>query len=158
MRFIWKNCVLACGLLAFTAVGSAQPAPGIRVIEEFAIPYSGFLSKAAFDQRFPGEFKSEPAELDRGWYVIYEHERLNYYFGPILLESTGEDYLAQLTTAVEAAVAQRPSIAGYRLVLSYEPPLQSSSPEVEAPSNASGARPPEPPSGLWGLIKRIFSF
>ena len=158
MRFIGKSCLLACGLLAVTAVGSAQPAPGIRVIEEFAIPYSGFLSKAAFDQRFPGEFKSEPAKLDRGWYVIYEHQRLNYYFGPILLESTGEDYLAQLTATVETAVAQRPSITDYRLALSYEPSLQSSSPEGKEPSSVDRTPPPEPPSGLWGLIKRIFSF
>ena len=161
MRFIGKSCLLLSALLACPAVAFAQSVPGIRVIEEIAIPYTGFLSKADFDQRFPGEFKSEPAELDSGWYVIYQHEHLSYYFGPILLESTGEDYLAQLTETVEAAVAQRPSITDYRLALSYEPSVQSSSgsgAESNEPASGYGAPPPEPPSGLWGFIKRVFGF
>jgi hypothetical protein len=157
MKEIGKQGFLACAFLAGSVLCSAQSAPPIRVIEEFAIPYAGFLSKAAFDQRFPGEFKAAPAALESGWYVIYEHQRLNYYFGPILLESTGKDYLAQLTATVEAAVAQRPSIADYRLALSFEPSPVSSS-EGKAPASASGTQPPKSPSGLWGLIKRIFSF
>jgi hypothetical protein len=157
MKNICRNSLLGCAFLAASVQGSARSAAAIRVIEEFAIPYSGFLSKADFDQRFPGEFKSAPAELDHGWYVIYEHQRLNYYFGPMLLESTGKDYLAQLITIVEAAIAQRPSIVDYRLALSYEPSQAASSPAGKAPANATGA-PPPPPSGFWGLIKRIFSF
>ena len=101
-------CCAASSLLA-------QSASEIRVIEESAIPYAGFLSKANFDQRFPGQTKPSPADLDSGWYVIYEHESLSYYFGPILLESTGKDYFAQLTQTVEAAVQQRPTITDYRL-------------------------------------------
>lgn len=138
-----------------------QAAP-IRVIEETAITYMSFLSKADFDQRFPGETIPDLSKLDTGWYVIYEHESLNYYFGPILLESIGEDYLAKLSEIVEAAVAQRPSIQNYRLELSYEPsnsnadrgtepPLESSTPNPLPPQ-----APPQP--SFWGFLKKIFGF
>jgi len=140
---------------------AALPAEPLRVIDESAIPYMGFLSKADFDQRFPGERIDDPSKLDTGWYVIYEHETLNYYFGPMLLESTGEDYLGQLTETVEAAVAQRPSIQGYRLELSFEP-LVSGSSSPAPPSEPSTPSPlppqPEPKPSLWGLIKKIFGF
>jgi hypothetical protein len=153
------------GILLVFLLGStevlAQVAPGIRVIEESAIPYAGFLSKANFDQRFPGEMKSGPAGLDSGWYVIYEHESLSYYFGPILLESTGQDYLAQLTQTVEAAVQQRPTITDYRLELSFEPSTSASegsesSDSENAESGYGSPPPPPPPSGFWSLIRRIF--
>lgn len=140
---------------------SLQAAP-LRVIEETAIPFAGFLSKADFDQRYPGELIQDPAQLDTGWYVIYQHEALNYYFGPILLESTGEDYLAQLTETVAAAVAQRPSIQDYRLELSYEPSVSSANSGGEPPAEPSVPNPlppqPEPKPSFWGFIKKIFGF
>ena len=156
------------GILLLLLVGSvradAQGSSGIRVIEESAIPYAGFLSKANFDQRFTGQMKSGPADLDSGWYVIYEHESLNYYFGPILLESTGKDYLEQLTETVEAAVQQRPTIADYRLELSFEPSAASSASdgsesESDSENSESGygsPPPPAPSSSIWTLIRGIF--
>jgi hypothetical protein len=155
--FKQSSFLLLFGIIA--GLADAQAAPGIRVIEEGAIPYTGFLAKADFDKRFPGELKADSSKLDNGWYVIYEHEILSYYFGPILLESTGEDYLSQLSDAVEAAVAQRPSIADYRLELSYEPSLVNSSPNtttIAEPSIPASAPPTPPPSGIWGFIKRLF--
>ena len=139
-------------------------AEGVRVIEEGAIPFAKFLSKAEFDARYPGELVTDLSQLDTGWYVIYEHESLSYYFGPILLESIGEDYLAQLEEIVDAAVAQRPSIQDYRLELSYEPSVTSeSSPSESAPpSEPSIPNPippqPEPQPSIWTIIKRIFGF
>lgn len=135
----------------------------VRVVEEAAIPYMSFLSKADFDQRYPGELLDDPAKLTTGWYVIYEHETLNYYFGPILLESIGEDYLAQLTETVEAAVAVRPSIQDYRLELSYEPSASSaasSSSEPPAEPSTPNPLPPQTPpkSSFWGFVKKIFGF
>ncbi len=137
----------------------------VRVIEEEAIPFAGFLSKAEFDQRYPGEQVEDLSQLDPGWYVIYEHESLSYYFGPILLKSTGEDYLAQLEEIVEKAVAQRPSIQGYRLELSYEPSEPDSSAAAqnedaaESSSGQTGSPPPPPPKpSIWGFIKRLFGF
>lgn len=148
----------------------AQPDGGIRVIDEHAIPYMEFLSKADFDQRFPGQVESDPAGLDSGWYVIYAHEHLNYYFGPILLESTGQDYLAQLTKIVEAAVEQRPDIQGFQLSLSYEPSTispgnsdDSGGPEGDREGDSGvvneepSGEPPQP-SGFWGFIRRTFGF
>ncbi|MFP4156485.1 MAG: hypothetical protein ACLFU4_02615 [Opitutales bacterium] len=134
---------------------------GARVMDAQAIPYTSFLSKADFDQRFPGEQVSDLAALEPGWYVIYEHESLAYYFGPVLLQSTGQDYLEELQDTVEAAVAQRPSIRDYRLELSYEPRETEGSrdrtpPEREAaPSSPSTS---QKPSGIWGFIRSIFGF
>ena len=110
-------------MLVLPALLQATP---IRVIDETAIPFAGFWAKVDFDQRYPGELFDDPAKLDTGWYVIYEHESFNYYFGPILLESIGKDYLDQLSETFEAAVTQRPSIQDYRLELIYEPSASSS--------------------------------
>jgi len=146
-------------LLIGSVSGVAQSVLEIRVIEESAISYTGFLSKARFDQRFPGQIKAGPAELDSGWYVIYEHESLSYYFGPILLESTGQDYLKQLTQAVDAAVQQRPSITDYRLELSYEPSISESESESESEKSGNGSPlPPPPPSNFWSIVRSVFGF
>lgn len=151
---------LLCGLLPL--VGVSQSATGIRVIEEAAIPFTKFLSKADFDKRFPGEIVADPSALDTGWYVIYEHESLSYYFGPMLLESTGQDYYDQLEVTVGAAVAQRPSIQDYRLELSYEPQVESSDPsspsESTDPSSLPSAPQPAPKTSIFDVIKRWFGF
>lgn len=163
-RYDMKQLSALGGLILVLLIGSvecvAQSVSEIRVIEESAISYTGFLSKARFDQRFPGQIKSGPAELDSGWYVIYEHERLSYYFGPILLESTGKDYLAQLTQTVDAAVQQRPSITDYRLELSFEPTTsgsqESGSEQSDSEGNGGSPPPPPPPSSFWILLRSIF--
>ena len=161
-RYDMKQLSALGRLILVLLIGSvecvARSVSEIRVIEESAISYTGFLSKARFDQRFPGQIKSGPAELDSGWYVIYEHESLSYYFGPILLESTGQDYLAQLTQTVEAAVQQRPSITDYRLELSFEPTTSGSQEggSEQSDSEGNGGSPPPPPSSFWILLRSIF--
>jgi hypothetical protein len=152
----WLLLVLLIG----SVNGVAQSVSEIRVIKESAISYAGFLSKARFDKRFPGQMKAGPTELDSGWYVIYKHESLSYYFGPILLESTGQDYLAQLTKTVEAAVQQRPSIADYRLELSFEPSEvaeSESSRSSESDNAESGDSTPPPASfDIWRFVRSVF--
>gem|GEM_PF-526375 len=154
----WLVCFAACPFFAH-----AQVASGIRVIEEEAIPFTSFLSKADFDQRYPGEILSDAAALDPGWYVIYEHESLSYYFGPILLESTGKDYYQQLKLTVSEAVDQRPTIKDYRLELSYEPQAPAANTpstdasEVSDPAGGIGAPPPPKPS-IFSFFKRLFGF
>lgn len=149
-------------LFLLFALAPLAAAP-VRVIEASAIPFTGFLSKADFDQRFPGKEVADLSTIDPGWYVIYEHESLSYYFGPILLQSTGEDYLAQLTEIVQEAVAQRPSIQDYRLELSYEP-SQSSAPAnpsgngAESSSGGSGSPQPAPKPSIWDFFRRLFGF
>jgi len=140
-------------------------ASAARVIEAGAIPFTAFLAKADFDQRYPGKEVADPTNLEPGWYVIYEHESLSYYFGPVLLESTGRDYLAQLTETVEAAVAQRPSIQDYQLELSYEPSQSSggsgAAENETSPSNpsaGSGTPQPAPKPSIWDFFKRLFGF
>lgn len=145
-------------LVLFPFLLQAEP---VRVLEETTIPYMSFLSKADFDQRYPGELIEDTSTLAAGWYVIYQHETLNYYFGPILLESIGEDYLAQLTETVEAAVEQRPSIQDYRLELSYEPSLPDSDSSSDTSSEQSlpiTLPQEEPEPSFWGLVKKIFGF
>jgi hypothetical protein len=155
----WLILVLLIG----SANGVAQSVSEVRVIEESAISYTGFLSKARFDQRFPGQIKAGTADLYSGWYVIYKHESLSYYFGPILLESTGQDYLEQLTQTVEAAVQQRPSITDYRLELSFEPSTSAgegseseSSESEDSERGYDSPPPPQPPSNIWSLMRSIF--
>jgi hypothetical protein len=156
----------AIALLIFLVIpvaAFAQSIAGIRVIEEEAIPFTRFLSKADFDKRFPGEVLPDAAKLDTGWYVIYEHESLSYYFGPILLESTGQDYLDQLEATVGAAVAQRSSIEGYRLELSYEPQTSSndtssSPPEANQTPSFPSTPQPAPKPSIFDTIKRWFGF
>lgn len=155
--------IIQARTLLFLLLPLALHAAPVRVIEEMAIPFMGFLAKADFDQRYPGEFFDDASKLDSGWYVIYQHESLNYYFGPILLESIGEDYLDQLTETVEAAVAERPSIQAYRLELSYEPSVaRSDSTSAEPPSEPSIPNPlppQEPPKpSFWSFVKKIFGF
>ena len=96
---------------------------------------------------------------DDGWYVIYAHESLNYYFGPILLESIGKDYLDQLSETVEAAVTQRPSIQNYRLELSYEPNASSYDRNNNEPSTQNPLPPQTPPTpSFWSFVKKIFGY
>ena len=136
----------------------------LRVIEEEAIPFAAFLSKADFDQRYPGRMVTDPSQLSAGWYVIYEHEALNYYFGPILLQSTGKDYLEQLKGIVGEAVAQRPAIENYRLELSYEPSVPASgatgSGSATSPNSSGNAGSGTPqPSQSWSFFdffRRLF--
>lgn len=142
--------------------GTDARAQELRVLPEEAIPFTAFLKKAEFDQRFPGETADGPSKLDPGWYVSYEHESLHYCFGPILLESTGEDYKAQLERIVADAVAQRPSITGYKIALRYEPstPPDASSSESSTERAAGAAPPPPPPKrfSFFDLIRRVFGF
>lgn len=152
-----RACLL--GLLLVSSLGlRAQAAESIRVIEATAIPYLRFLSKPDFDARYPGELLPERSQLEPGWYVVYQHQALNYYFGPILLQVTGEDYRSQLQAVVASAVAQRPSIQGYKLTLRYEPKAvpaaEPSQPQSAAP--AAGATPPQP--SLWDWVRRVFGF
>ena len=149
-------------LLLLGLVVSPLQLPAARVLEAGAIPFTAFLSKADFDQRYPGKELADLSQLDPGWYVIYEHESLSYYFGPVLLESTGQDYLTQLTATVEKAVAQRPTIQDYRLELSYEPSQSSAPADAPAPDassrepGAGPAGPPPPPPSIWTFFRRLF--
>ncbi|MFP4166824.1 MAG: hypothetical protein ACLFUF_06620 [Opitutales bacterium] len=140
---------------------------GLRVLEPGAIPYLRFLEKERFDERFPGERVASVSGLEPGWYVVYEHKALNYYFGPILLESIGKDYLEELQAIVKEAVAERPSIQDYRLELSREPSVSDHGKEAaeerrEESDDASGSRPsgsePPPRRGFWGWLRRAFGF
>jgi len=160
----WWLTLLVAGCLPQLASAN------LRVFEETAIPFTGFLSKAEFDKRYPGESVADPSKLDPGWYVIYEHNKLNYYFGPILLESTGQDYLVELEGIVEAAAAQRECIKDYRLELSYEPSATAagsgggpSAGGGSQPSGRSGSSGTEGSGssgspGIWDFFRRLFGW
>ena len=154
LRSFGREQVFALLFLVLPALLQARP---IRVINEAAIPFAGFLSKVDFDQRYPGDLFDDSAKIDTGWYVIYEHESLNYYFGPILLESIGKDYLDQLSEIVEVAVMQRPSIQDYRLELSYEPNASNSESTETSTQNPLPPQAPPKPS-FWSFVKKVFSY
>ena len=151
-----REQVFALMFLIFPVLLQAVP---IRVINEAAIPFTGFLSKVEFDQRYPGDLFDDSAKLDNGWYVIYGHESLNYYFGPILLESIGKDYLDQLSEIVEVAVMHRPSIQDYRLQLSYEPKASSFESKITEPSTQDPLPPQASPKpSFWSFVKKLIGF
>ena len=145
---------------------SASPlSASIRVIDETAIPYSSFLRKTEFDQRFPGESLTDTQNVASGWYIYYRQESLQYLFGPMPLQSTGQDYLKQLKEIVGEAVQQRPGIADHQLYLIKTPfdlsRLTKASRDNEEDSGTEAAAPaqsPPPSSGFWGMIKRWFGF
>ena len=156
LRSFGRAQVYVLLFLVFPALIQAKP---IRVIEEAAIPFTGFLAKVDFDQRYSGKLFDDPAKLDTGWYVIYGHESLNYYFGPILLESIGKDYLDQLSRVVEVAVMQRPSIQDYRLELSFEPSDSSFDNNIVDPSTRNPPPPQAlPKSSFWSFVKKVFGY
>ena len=155
LRSFGREQVFALLFLVLPALLQARP---IRVINEAAIPFAGFLSKEDFDQRYPGDLFDDPAKLDSGWYVIYEHESLNYYFGPILLESIGKDYLDQLSRVVEVAVMQRPSIQDYRLELSFEPSASSFDNNIIEPSKRNPPPQALPKTSFWSFVKKVFGY
>lgn len=151
--------------IAFSLLLAAHLSASVRLIDETAIPYTGFLRKAEFDQRFPGKKLDDTADLLYGWFVIYTHQDLQYYFGPITLESTGRDYLQQLKSIVSQAVEQRPGLADHSLRLEKAPFSANSSatPSAVDPRNANDASSEKGNSSgkvqsfsLWGIIKGWF--
>ncbi len=157
MKFTYMGCLLVGILLMLCSASIVFARPSIlRVIEEEAIPFTGFLLKEVFDQDYPGKIVKSNLQLDRGWYVIYQHESLNYYFGPILLRSTGEDYLEQLRGIVEEAVARRPDIRNYRLELSYEPSVSNTPVEADPESSSPSGLPQSSQSwGIFDFLRRL---
>ncbi len=158
MTFIqsFSQALLVLALVAALPVSLSAA----RVIEARAIPFTAFLPQADFDERYPGEEVEDLSKLEPGWYVIYQHESISYYFGPVLLESTGQDYLKQLTRTVERAVAQRPSIQDYRLELRYEPSQRSTPASPAEPDpriDDPGSPPPPPPRrSFWEIVRGLF--
>lgn len=139
-------------------------AAAVRVIDETAIPYTGFLRKAEFDQRFPGELHDDPSALQSGWYVVYTHQALQYCFGPIALESTGRDYFEQLEVIVGQAVDQRPGLADHTLRLEkapfpaggFPPPGAQPSDPDQAPAQEKNPAGKQEGFSLWRMIKGWF--
>jgi hypothetical protein len=137
----------------------------VRVIDETAIPYTGFLRKAEFDQRFPGETLAKSDTVKSGWYVLYSQESLQYLFGPMSLQSTSQDYLDQLREIVKGAIAQRPEISDYTLQLlktpfdiNNLPDATESSKDEPDPEASKPMQTPPPSNGFWGMVKRLFGF
>ena len=162
MGVYFKKCfrTVLLGLCGFVGVALGASASGLRQMPIEAIPYTGFLSKADFDERFPGELRESAAALPRGWYVTYQHEALVYWFGPVRFRSTAEDYEAQLRGIVDAATRERPDLQGYTIAVREAPVAdQSAQPELgsppEARSPSSPPSEPEPPSFLERLF-RVF--
>ena len=139
-------------------------AASIRILEETAIPYTRFLSKAEFDQRFPGEVHRDGTGLAAGWYIFYSQESLRYLFGPVALRATGQDYLGELRTILADVVDQRPALSDHTLRLVQMPYdldiISGQRAETSRDSSEPKAEEQKKPesSGFWGLLKRLFGF
>jgi hypothetical protein len=159
---ISRRLLLALVLLPLL-VGLGLAHGGPRLLPPEAIAFSGFLSKAEFDERFPGRIIEDTATLPQGWYVRYQHEALVYLFGPVRFAATAEDYAASLRRIVSDAVRQRPELANHEIAVIALPDdtdsdTSPSRPDSEPRDSRAGGppQPPPPPEPWWQRLLGIF--
>ncbi len=138
--------------------------PLLRLLPPEAIAFSEFLRKAEFDQRFQGEAISDLSTVPQGWYVRYQHESLEYWFGPLRFAATAEDYATSLRRIVAEAVAQRPELANHTITVVSLPTKESVNANANDPLDPvpeesvadSGTASPPPPKPWWQRLLGIF--
>lgn len=129
-----------------------------RLLDPSAIGMMPFLSKQAFDARYPEQPSFDPTVLTPAWYVVYKHYRISYYFGPILSPATASDYRGQFERVLRQAMVQRPGLLDYELAVRYLPEMPASG-ELATPPvmmEAEEASPNDPPEPWWIRLQRVF--
>ncbi len=138
---------------------AASAVSGGRVLPVEAIDASATMRAADFHEAFPG-VKASPEVLGvPGYFVVYEHENLRYYFGPVNGFGEARVWEDRLLAIREEVVAQRPALATSRVYLyrfNYEnsrawsarhdeaPPSPQDDDGAEAPENTRAPSQPGP--------------
>lgn len=134
-----------------------------RILPTQAINYTQYLNKEAFDAMFPGTVL-KPGENPQipGYYVVYQHQQLIYYFGPENSEIAAELYLEDLDKVVSLVQAKRASLHTATTTIQEfpsdpkttkpQPPDANSPPQ---PPTTSDRKPAKPPMPWWRKVLKI---
>ena len=172
-QYFWFATIILAG-------GSVHGQAGSRILPTRAISYTRYLNKADFDQMFPGT-PIEPGKTPQaaGFYVVYHHESLIYYFGPEPKEWAAELYLKDLEEVVAIVTVKRPELKSAHTYIQKFPQdiaasgstangspsskdsSESSSEQKESsPSPSSTPAPPSPPQPepWWKKLLGVFGW
>ncbi len=145
---------------AFALFGAAASAAfGGRVLPVEAIDASATMRAADFHEAFPGVQASPEVLGVPGFFVVYEHEHLRYFFGPVNAFGEARVWEDRLLAVRSDVIEQRPALASSRVYLyrfNYEnsrvwsarhdekatPPQNGS--EVVPPDAVASTQAPEP--------------
>ncbi len=110
----WLRVSLALVWGQATYVGAVE-----RILPVEAIEASRQLELERFEGLYPGVPASPEALGAPGVFVVYEHERLRYYFGPVTEVSEAQRWEEQLLQIRSEVIAARPSLESSQVYL-YE--------------------------------------
>lgn len=139
-----------------------------RILPTRAINYTRYLNKQDFDSMFPGTVL-KPGETPQasGYYVVYQHENLIYYFGPETSEIAAELYLEDLDKVVGMVQSKRATLQSaitdiQKFPRDITPPQTNASnnshPDHPNVPNNPSRQPSEPPTPWWEKVLKIFGF
>lgn len=87
----------------------AEPTTLIRkLLPTKAISYTPIVSKERFDELFPGKsFEADQFPEEPGTYIVYQHGRITYFFGPETDRNIAQRYLEYLNNVVDQVQDKR---------------------------------------------------
>ena len=141
-----------------------------RILPTRAINYTRYLSKQDFDSIFPGTIlQSGKTPQEPGYYVVYQHEKIIYYFGPESSEIAAELYLEDLDNVVDLVKTKRASLQSAKIDIQKFPkdlstpkPTSPQDPDLnqtENPMNIpSPSQSPELPTPWWQKVLQLIGF
>lgn len=129
--------------LVFPALLNAQA----KQIPLDALNYIHFLKKADFDARFPGvALAANTRPTSEGYYIVYTHESLTYYFGPTEDTIIAEVYKQELDRIVAEVQSMRSHLDSARTYLIQIPEERSTpSEKTNTPPEQSTEEPTSSP-------------
>jgi hypothetical protein len=102
-----------------------------RLLPLESILYIGLMEKKEFEQLYPGsDFEQPSVFLSDGFYLVYEHEALKYFFGPSEDQFTCDRYKEKLDEVVDAVQKKRQSLNSAKTYILKFPDEQ-----IELPGN-----------------------
>ena len=108
-----------------------------------SINYMSYFNKAEFDERFPGKPIKDKQPTEKGYYVVYHHESLVYYFGPDELKVIAEMYKRELDRVVGVVKGKRESLMSAKTYIVKLPADAAHAPSLEKDKNSDNEKSEE---------------
>lgn len=139
-----------------------------RLLPLESILYIGLMEKKEFEQLYPGSDFDHPSSfLSDGFYLVYEHEALKYFFGPSDDQFTCDRYKEKLDKVVQAVQEKRHSLNSAKTyilrvpdneielpVVSKDKPDNQSNPKIE--DSKEPVNPNVPIVPFWKRVMELF--